>query len=334
MKKAVTQIKSWRSLGLSATITFSKLFLAKILPCFSYAFSLLHIPEWGPTHDLIRRVFAKALSYTCGWILPTGVKTHPGVWSMIFGFPAVSSFLRQEKLLMAARLWVGDFKAGRIFRGLFRKGGGSFERDVDKALNEWFLESSWNSLDKGNVFKFKKKVKRIAKKQWPHDLAKNCQLTWLYHNHRCYSGNMPVFADWTWPQSDSGKKFERHFFMLLTGLHPAGGNRAICGHSPCNTDTPDSVYRHHFFECVGFESNRIFFRKCARRLYNESLTVGASLIPVSLLDTVLIKPCPMWVGLMDPGLFLPGIKLRYIHELHRIVTIAGIFSWGRFYELP
>ena len=30
VKKAITQIKSWRSLGLSASITFSKLFLAKI----------------------------------------------------------------------------------------------------------------------------------------------------------------------------------------------------------------------------------------------------------------------------------------------------------------
>ena len=70
------------------------------------------------------------------------MNTHPGVWPMIFGFPAVSSYLRQEKLVMAARLWVGDFKAGRIFRGLFRKGGGSFETDVDKALSEWVLESS------------------------------------------------------------------------------------------------------------------------------------------------------------------------------------------------
>ena len=49
---------------------------------------------------------------------------------MIFGFPPVYNFLRPEKLLMAARLWVGDFKAARIFRGLFRKGGGSYEREM------------------------------------------------------------------------------------------------------------------------------------------------------------------------------------------------------------
>ena len=160
-----------------------------------------------------------------------GVKAHPGVWSMIFGFPSVSSFLRQEKLLMAARLWIGDFKAAAIFRGLFREGGGSFERDVDKALSDWFLRSSWDCLDKANVLNFKKKVKRIAKKQWPQDLAKNGQLTWLYLNHRCYSGNMPVFADWIWPEGSSSMKFKRHFTMLLSGLHPAGGNEAVCAHS-------------------------------------------------------------------------------------------------------
>jgi len=308
--------------------------MGKIIPRFTFAFALLHLPEWGPTILLIREILDKALSYSCALNCKKKDLKYPGIWLAICGFPCVESFLRQEKLLMAARLWVGDFKAGRIFRGLFRKGGGTFERDVDKALSEWVLESSWNSLDKGNVFKFKQKVKRSAKKQWPQDLAKNFQLTWLYHNHRCYSGNMPVFADWTWPRSSSGKKFERHFFMLITGLHPAGGNKAICGHSSCNTKTPDSVFRHHFFECVRFESNRIFFRKCARRLFNESKAVGASLLPVSFLDTMLIKPCPMWVGLMDPQLFLPGIKLRYIHELHRIVTMAGVFSWGRFYELP
>ena len=65
---------------------------------------------------------------------------------------------------MAVRLWVGDFKAGRIFRGLFRKGGGSFETEFDQALSEWVLESSWKSLDKGNIFRFKKKVERIAMK--------------------------------------------------------------------------------------------------------------------------------------------------------------------------
>ena len=181
---------------------------------------------------------------------------------------------------------------------------------------------------------FKKKVKRIAKKQWPQDLAKNGQLTWLYLNHRCYSGNMPVFADWIWPEGSSSMKFKRHFTMLLSGLHPAGGNEAVCAHSLCKAGTPDTVYHHHFFECVCFESNRIFFKESARRLYIESSTAGSSLLSVSLLDAVLIKPCPMWVGLMDPELFLPGTKLSSIHELHRIVTMAAIFSWGRFYDLP
>ena len=110
-----------------------------------------------------------------------------------------------------------------------------------------------------NVMNFKKKVKRVAKKQWPHDLAKTCQLSWLYHNHRCYSGNMPVFANWIWPQGTSWEKLKRHFIMLLSGLHPAGGNNAICAHSLCNAKKPNDVYRHHFFECVCFESISIYF---------------------------------------------------------------------------
>ena len=144
--------------------------------------------------------FDKALSNICGWIIPSGAKIGSGLWTVICGFTPVSSFLRQEKLLMAARLRVGDFKAARIFRGLFKSGGGSFERDVKKALTDWSLINSWNKISKDNVQKFKKKVKRIAKKQWPRDLPRDCQLTWLYHNHYCYAGNMPVLADWIRPE--------------------------------------------------------------------------------------------------------------------------------------
>ena len=121
----------------------------------------------GSTHTLIRGVFDKALSNICGWIIPSGVQISSGLWTVICGFTPVSSFLRQEKLLMAARLRVGDFKAARIFRGLLKSGGGSFERDVKKALTDWSLTNSWNEISKDNVQKFKKKVKRIAKKQWP-----------------------------------------------------------------------------------------------------------------------------------------------------------------------
>ena len=62
--------------------------------------------------------------------------------------------------------------------------------------------------------------------------------------------------------------------------------------------------------------------------------MGPSLLPASMLEIVLVAPCPMWVGLLQKDLFKPGVKLRIIHELHRIVTMAAIFTWGRFYALP
>ena len=267
VKRSISQMKSWRTLGLSAGIIFRKLFSAKMLPCFSYAFSLLNLPIWGPTHTLIRGVFDKALANICGWIIPSGVKINPGLWTVICGVTPVSSFLRQEKLLMAARLWVGDFKAARIFRGLFKCGGGSFERDVKKALIDWSLKKAWDEISKENVLKFKKKVKRIAKKQWPRGLGRDGQLTWLYHNHRCHAGNMPMLADWIWPEGKSMVRFKSHFVFLVTGLNPAGGNKSVSAHPLCKLDSPDSVYHHHFFECVDYDSNSSFFRDYAHQLF-------------------------------------------------------------------
>ena len=80
--------------------------------------------------------------------------------------------------------------------------------------------------------------------------------------------------------------------------------------------------------------NRSFFRESARRLFKEKDPYFATIFPSSMLDSVLAKPCPMWVGLLDQSLFQIGVKLQVIHEIHRIVTMAGIFSWGRFYNLP
>ena len=69
-------------------------------------------------------------------------------------------------------------------------------------------------------------------------------------------------------------------------------------------------------------------------MYLESLAEGDCDIPQSVIDGILEKPCTMWVGLFDPCLFGIGLKLRSLHELHRIVTIASVLSWGRFYTLP
>ena len=53
-----------------------------------------------------------------------------------------------------------------------------------------------------------------------------------------------------------------------------------------------------------------------------------------ILNCIFFHPCPMWVGLLDAGIFEHKLKLLVIHELHRILTIASILSWGRFYALP
>ena len=90
----ITQIKSWRTRGLPRRIAFSKLFKSKLLPRFTYAFALLHLPTWGPTKDIIRDVFDRALSNTCAFNLKPGFHVYPGVWSVICGFPPVESFLR------------------------------------------------------------------------------------------------------------------------------------------------------------------------------------------------------------------------------------------------
>ena len=80
--------------------------------------------------------------------------------------------------------------------------------------------------------------------------------------------------------------------------------------------------------------NRSFFRKSARRLFKEKDPFFDTILSCSMLEAILINPSPMWVGLLEPSLFNTWVKLCAIHELHRIVTMASIFSWGRFYHFP
>ena len=121
---------------------------------------------------------------------------------------------------------------------------------------------------------------------------------------------------------------------MLTGLDPAGGSNACCARLLCKNRNKGSVYQHHFFECVDHSRNRSFFQDCVKRLYNDSVSVGHCDFPHSVVDEILKKPCGMWVGLFEQGLFGLGLKLWNLHELHRIVTMASVFSWGRFYALP
>ena len=327
-------IKSWRTKGLSFRVAYRHLFLAKVIPRFTYAFSLLKSEDWYLVHDLIRKTLGKALCCTFGWSVPKRLKVRPGIWFMICGFPNVFALLRKLKLEMAGRLKLAENKAGRIFKSLYLTDRGSFESDVHLALNEWLLVSQWDRLDTYSLTCFKRKVLNVSKKFWPQGLQMNGNYTWLYRNYMVFSGNVPMWADWEWPKGKNMEVFQTHFYCLLTGQHPAGGTEACCLRLLCKNNNKGSVYQHHFFECVDHIKNRCFFQLRVRRMYVESFEGGHCDIPQSVIDGILEKPCAMWVGLFDRCLFGIGLKLWSLHELHRIVTIASVLSWGRFYTLP
>ena len=334
VKTAISQMKSWRTRGLPFLIVYRNLFKAKLLPRFAYGFALLHFDKWGKAHDQIQKTLEKALGAAFGWRIPKRTKFERGIWFPISGFPPVKAYLRQLKLEMATRLKVADNKAGRIFRGLFNSDRGSFESDVRKSLREWLLNRLWTNLSVKSVTECKRKIRRIAKKCWPEGLKTTGTLSWLYHNRQAYSGNVPLWADWKWPKSEDEPKFKLHFYYLLVGLNPAGGDEANCRHLLCKDNKLGSVYNHHFFNCNCHMKNRAFFRHTVRKLYNESQTNGLPCIPLGVIDSILMKPCKMWVGLLDIRLFDKGLNLLSIHELQRIIVTASIISWGRFYAIP
>ena len=235
---------------------------------------------------------------------------------------------------MAARLKVGDNKAATIFRNLYTSDKGSFENDAHLAMKEWLLLGLWESLSKETLTTFKMRLRRISIKCWPRGLEKDGNLTWLHHNHEAFSGNVPMWAEWEWPKGKSMEAFRIHFYCLLIGQHPAGGRDASCSNLLCSDNKDGPIYDHHFFKCVEYIKNRYCFRSAVERIYNEYAAVGNCGIPRSIINGILERPCGMWVGLFDRGLFDIGLKLRSAHELHRIVTLASILSWGRFYAVP
>ena len=332
IKGAIKRLRRWRSIGVPFQIIFRKLFKAKILLRFTYAFSLFPSSELEEVYPIISNIFDKALSNAFGWSKPKGAKPHSGIWSVICGFPPVHAFLRQEKLKLAARLKVACHRAGNIFRNMLELDKGSFETDTLVAVNEWLLYKHWNSLNLNTLSAFRKKVERIAKKCWPMELPKDGLLGWLHHNHSVYSGNVPSWADWSWP--DSGKyrmgDFQSHFYFLLIGQHPAWGNRAICRRAECKSKNYGTIYNHHFFDCENYIKNRVFFCHTARRLFKDS---QVKLLPLYILENILLEPCSMWIGLIDVNLFNLGLRIEMIHEFHRICTVASVLSWGRFYAI-
>ena len=335
VETSIRRIKAWRTKGLSFVVAFKNFFKAKVIPRFTYAFALIQRKKLEVVRNLIEKTVEKALCNTFGWSIPKGAKIPSGTWTMVCGYPPVLALLRQLKLEMAARLKVGENKAGRIFRKLYVSDRGSFEYDVQLALKEWLLLGQWERLTEGTVVAFKKRVRGVAKKCWPKGLQKNGRMSWLYHIHRIYSGNVPIWADWKWPKRKDINAFKTHFCYLLTGLHPAGGKDARCFSVLCKSMNIGPVYNHHFFECRNnYLRNRAYFRSRVRSMYDDYVAEGHINIPQNVIDGILEKPCGMWVGLMDPGLFELGLNLKTVHETHKIFTIASVLSWGRFYSIP
>ena len=99
----------------------------------------------------------------------------------------------------------------------------------------------------------------------------------------------------------------------------------------CKGLVNEPLFDHHFFECESSHRNREFFTEKVRTLFEASKVDGLSL---SVLNDILRKPCKMWIGLINCNLFDLGIKIRHVHEFHRVFTIASILSWGRFSKCP
>ena len=196
---AIKQIRAWRDRGLPFKVAFRNLFLSKLVPRFTYAFSLISSEECDRNLELIETTLGRALCSTFGWSVPKRFKIQPAIWFPVCGFPSVFALLRKLKLDLAARLKICDNRAGKIFRNLYKSDRGFFERDVYLALDDWLLTGLWDSLNEKTVSAFKRKVSKISMKCWPDDLQKTGNLSWLYHNHRVFSGNVPLWADWEWP---------------------------------------------------------------------------------------------------------------------------------------
>ena len=237
------------------------------------------------------------------------------------------------KLKLAARLKQADHNAGNIFKSHMKGEKGVFETDTARAVEEWLLVRLWRQLDDKNLLGFKKKVQKIAKRNWPLRLPRTGSHKWLYHNHSIYSGNVPSWASWDWPDSTKWKmgKFECHFYCLVTGCHPAFSGDGTCQRFESKGLISESLYEHHFFKCESSTKNRKYFREKVKSIFEVSEVEGLS---PTILNNVLLEPSTMWIGLMESKYFALGLKIKHVHELHRILTTASVLSWGRFYTCP
>ena len=111
---------------------------------------------------------------------------QPGMWFIVCGFTTVFALLRKLKLEVAARLKVGDNRAGKIFWSLYMSDKGSFQRDAYSALKEWLLLRLWDTLDNSILAAFRKRILKVSRKCWPQrlrtdgNLAGSITIIWYF----------------------------------------------------------------------------------------------------------------------------------------------------------
>ena len=88
VSNAIKLIKSWRTRDLPFKVAFRNLFLAKILPRFTYAFSLIPSKDCGQNMELMKVTLGRALCSTFGWRVPKRFKIQRSTWFAVCGFPA------------------------------------------------------------------------------------------------------------------------------------------------------------------------------------------------------------------------------------------------------
>ena len=90
------------------------------------------------------------------------------------------------------------------------------------------------------------------------------------------------------------------------------------------------------FECPIHIANRSYSRESARGMFKEEDPPVHTIFPSSMLEIVLVQPCPMWVGLLDRSFFQTGVELRGIHitSCHKHPRyFFSLITWRSFFSL-
>ena len=122
---------------------------------------------------------------------------------------------------------MADHKAGRVLTALSKRDNGTFDNNTKVALEEWLLVKSWNHLNDKTLLGFKRKVRRLAKKNWPHGLPREVCINGYFIIILCIRvmslrgqvGNGPRVQNGGWVGSSATFiACLREFIRLLEGM--------------------------------------------------------------------------------------------------------------------